>query len=1143
MRARVYPGSGTLRGPVRRTLVLIALVSALAGSVSASASLTPLRRHLGDVTIPRLRRGTISVPPGHADGTVRVIVTLGLAPLAQRFGGGLTFGLGSRKLDLAGRTSQTYLAAIAAAQRTAITELRRAIPQARVSWRYRILLDGFTVSLPATKLQRLLELGFVNHVYPSLRYTESLNRSRAVIGATQLEAATGADGSGIKIGVVDDGIDQTNPFFNPTGFSYPPGFPKGNTAYTTPKVIVARAFPGPGSGTAGTLPLDRQVSFHGTHVAGIAAGDANTTAPAGRNHPLVTGLSGVAPRAWLGNYRVFNVPLPFGGGDSAETPEIVAAFESAVADGMDVINFSGGGPETDPANDAMIDTIRSVADAGVVPVIAAGNDRDDFGLGTVQTPGSAPDAITVAAVSNSHFFGRELTVVSPPLQGSSSFPIIPTQDGIPGSWADTPQTVVDVGRLTGADGKPVERHLCGPSSNPNLLKATLKPGALTGKIALVERGTCSFDSKAYRAVSAGAIGMIVSDNRAGDPNPIPLALGFPLAMISDLDGQGLVAATASTGGVAQITIGRDLLEIQTDRSGVMTSFSSAGPTDFGHLLKPDISAPGAQILSSTLPEFAGSPFTVLDGTSMAAPHIAGSAALLLQRHPSWTVKQVKSALMTTAVPAYSNTSRTTEAPVLVEGAGLAWLPSADNPLVFTDPQSLSLGELSVTDGAQSKQMLLTVSDAGGGDGTWQVEIDPQSATTGASLEVQPLVLLAPGGTASLSVTARASADAVAGDEYGFIVLRRGSDARRVPYDFTVARPGLAAATPIALKTVQSGDTRKGQNLASVYRWPAAPFGPPPSYIGPPMDENGKEHLYVTTLSRKAVNFGVAVESESAGSLIEPWLLSAPDESTVQGYAGTPVNVNGIMFDYLGDIGAAGAVFASPGRYYFAVDSRRDPYTGKSLAGSYVLRSWVNDLTPPRVSLLTTRVAAGRPTIALHVTDSQSGVDPYSVVFGYGNQLVGASAYDPTTGTIIVPLPSLASQLNAGHPRVVLLASDYQESKNVSTIGANALPNTTIKSATLTVVNGPAITWITPQAGACAAKTQRLNVLASDTSTISAVTFYDGSTKVATVKAGGADIYGANWKTGRLARGRHALRAVVTDRAGHKAVANRGVRVC
>ena len=1128
---------------MRRTVALLTVFAALAGTASASASLIPLRRHFGDVTIPRFRHGTIALPAGHATGTVRVVATLALPPLAEAYGDGLGYRPGQRQLDVARPSARAYLAKIDAAQQRAISELRRAIPQARISWRYRIVLDGFTVSLPATKLPRLLNLGFLSHVYPSLRYTLSLNRSPSVIGATQLEAATGASGAGIKIGVVDDGIDQTNQFFNPSGFAYPAGFPKGNTSFTSPKVIVARAFPGPGSGTAGTLPLDRQASFHGTHVAGIAAGDANTTAPPGRDHPVVTGLSGVAPRAQLGNYRVFNVPAPLVGGDFAETPEIVAAFESAVQDGMNVINFSGGGPETDPANDAMIDAIKNVAAAGVVPVIAAGNDRDDFGLGSTGSPGSAPDGITVAAVSNSHFFGRELTVVSPTVPGSSTFPIVPTPDGIPGSWADTAQTLVDVGRLTGANGKPVDRHLCGPSSNPNLLKATLKADALRGKIALVERGGCTFVSKAFRALSAGAIGVIVSDNRPGDPNPIPLQLGFPMAMISDLDGQRLVDAMASTGGQAQIKVGREELEIDTGRAGVMTSFSSAGPTDFGHLLKPDISAPGAQVLSSTLPEFAGSPFAVFDGTSMATPHIAGAAALLLQRHPGWTAKQVKSALMSTAGPAFADTSRTTEASVLEEGAGLAWLPSADNPLVFTDPQSLSFGELNLATGTTSKQLTLTISDAGGGDGTWQVQLQTQTASTGASIDVSPSLLLAPGGSAMLTVTASAGAGAEPGDDTGFIVLRRGGDARRIPYDFYVTRPGLAKEQAITLRTVQTGDTRKGQNLASVYRWPAAPFGLPPNPTGVPMDDSGKEHLYVTTIDKKTVNFGVSVLSETPGSLVEPWLLAAPDESTVLGYAGTPVNVNGIMVDYRGDIGTAGAVFQSPGKYYFSVDSRRDPFTHKSLDGSYVLRSWVNDLKPPRVTLLTTRVAAGRPTIALRVTDSQSGADPYSVIFGYGNNLVGAAAYDPKTGTIVVPLPDQAAMLEAGHPRVLMLASDNQEAKNVNTIGANALPNTTIKTTTLTVVDGPAITWIAPEASACAVKKERLVVLASDTAKISGVTFFDGTRKVATVKKGTADIYATNWKTGGLARGGHTLRAVVTDGAGEKATATRSVRVC
>ena len=204
---------------------------------------------------------------------------------------------------------------------------------------------------------------------------------------------------------------------------------------------------------------------------------------------------------------------------------------------------------------------------------------------------------------------------------------------------------------------------------------------------------------------------------------------------------------------------------------------------------------------------------------------------------------------------------------------------------------------------------------------------------------------------------------------------------------------------------------------------------------------------------------------------------------------------------------------------------------------------MNDVKPPKVSLITTKVAAGHPTIAIRATDGQSGVDPFSIVFGYGQQLVGAAAFDSRSGTVLIPLPSAASRLNAGRPKVAFLVSDNQESKNVNTIGANALPNTTIKTATLAVVNGPAVTWIVPESSACATRSQPLGVLASDTAKIKGVTFLDGTKKIATDTTGNADIYSTAWKTGKAARGRHVLHAVVVDGSGRRATATRVVRVC
>ena len=763
---------------------------------------------------------------------------------------------------MASASSRAYLRRIDQEQRAAVARLHRAIPEARVGRRFRVLLDGLTVTLPAKRLPRLVRVAGVTRSTRSLRYTLATDPSPSVIGADALQAATGATGAGIKIGVVDDGIDQTNPYLSPAGFSYPAGFPKGNTAFTTPKVIVAKSFPGPNSGAVGALPVDRAASFHGTHVSGIAAGDAGTSAPAGRDHPAVSGLTGVAPRAWLGNYRVFTVPTPVG--HVANTPEIVAAFEAAVSDGMNVINFSGGGPQTDPANDPMIETIRNTVAAGVTPVIAAGNDRDDFGAGTVGSPGVSPDAITVAAVSNSVVYAPTLSVQN--ADAPASLQAIPFESNdAPASWATVDQTLVDVTSVTGTDGKPVEAHLCGPAGNPNGTATTLPAGSLTGKIVLASRGACAFVVKAAHAQSAGAIGIVLVDNRSGEANPIPAQLPIPSGMIADLDGAQLRAYLGTHGGQATIRAGGDFQQIPTGRGGVITSFSSAGPTEWGHMLKPDVSAPGGQILSSTLPEFAGSPFAVFDGTSMATPHIAGAAALLLQLHPGWAPGQVKSALMSTAAPAWGDTARTVEAPVFEEGGGIAQLTGATDPRLFTSPASLSYPDLDVNAGAKSLGQLVRLTDAGGGAGVWQVTLRPQSASAGTTIDVPGQISVPPGGGADLSVVANASAGAAAGDDYGFVVLTQGAVSRRIPYGFSVTRPGLAGARVIPLQKFQVGSTAGTGSRVSAYRYPSAPFGPGPNYTDAPMNEDGAEQLYSILIQNPVANFGVSVVGATSGS--------------------------------------------------------------------------------------------------------------------------------------------------------------------------------------------------------------------------------------------------------------------------------------
>jgi minor extracellular serine protease Vpr len=1129
-----------LCGTLRR-LLLAATVVGLIAATSASAALTPIRRDSREAELPRVRAGTIVVPVSHRRGLTRVIVRLSAPPLAAwSTGRTLAFAAHTQRLDAHSAVSRAYVAHLARLQAAAAAQVRAAVPEARIQEHFSILLDGFAVQLPAKSLPKLLRAPAVDRIYPSLSYFSTMDRGPSVIQATALQAATGDLGQGMKIGVVDTGVDPTNPFLSPAGLSYPPGFPKGDTKETTPKVIVARVFPGPVRDARSTKAFD-DTEPHGTHVSGIAAGDENTSAPAGPDHPATTGLSGVAPKAWIGNYRVFTIPTPLG--HEADTPEIVKAFESAVADGMNVINFSGGGPQTDPANDAMYEAVHNTALAGVVPVIAAGNDRDDFGLGTAGSPGTAPDAITVAAVSNSHVFAPALSVVGgPPTLGA-----IPIQGAggakLPGGWATLNQTVVDVSSVLGTDGKPVETHLCGTATDPNGGLGTLPKGSLTGKIALISRGICTFVSKAERAHNAGAIGIVLVDNRTGEANAIPIALPLPAGMISDLDGKDLRAFAAANGGSATIRVSSDIREIPTGRSGVVTSFSSAGPTDFGGLLKPDISAPGLDVLSSTPPATTGSTFSVFAGTSMATPHVAGAAALLLQQHPGWSAWQVKSALMSTAAPAWGDTTRTQEASVLLEGAGLANAFVGDDPKVFTDPQSLSFGRVDVSTGAQRDSMLLTVSDAGDGAGTWTVSLAPQAQTAGVTIDVPGPVTVTPGGDVAIPVVVRAAANAGLGENDGFVVLSGNGVQRRVPYAFGVERPALRNAPVTLLKKFQTGDTASGVNRVSVYCCPSEPFGPPPAYTGATMNEDGAEHLYSYDVDEPVVNFGVSVISSSPGSLVDPFVLGSKDENDVQGYAGIPTDVNTLTFDANVDIGAAGVQFPRLQRFYVSVDSQADQFTGRSQKGKYLLNSWVNDVTPPAVRLLTTRVTAGRPLVVAQAVDLGAGVDPASLVLSYNRALVGASAYDPVSGIAIFGIPAAAPAFKAGKTTATVVASDYQEAKNINTVGDALMPNTADHAATLTAVDGPTVTWLEPPARVCAQATEGLAVVGASTKKVKEVVFRDGRKTISVDRSGPGGIFSRTWKTAGLKKGLHRLTATLVDASGRKAAAGRQIKIC
>src|SRR5437879_3052690 len=307
-----------------------------------------------------------------------------------------------------------------------------------------------------------------------------------------------------------------------------------------------------------------------------------------------------------------------------------------------------------------------------------------------------------------------------------------------------------------------------------------------------------------------------------------------------------------------------------------------------------------------------------------------------------------------------------------------------------------------------------------------------------------------------------------------------------------------------------------------------------------MEDDGAETVYGTLLDRPAVNIGVSVLAQTSGALIDPWFLGSLDENTVQGFAGTPVDVNALTYDYLVDVAAAGSSFPRHGLFYVAVDSNRTRFTDRSAAGRYILRAWVNDVTPPSLQLLTTRVSAGRPTLVFRTLDSQSGVDPGSLAIGYRGALVGASSFDRASGLAIFALPSQVSPLHVGDVRTGMVTSDYQEAKNIDTIGPSIMPNTRALITKLHVVAGAAVDWLLPTAGVCGQRRQPLIVAASGPGGVKSVRFAVDGKRRSVVHHGIAGLWFA---TVSLSKGPHTVSATATAAKGNTASVRRTLRTC
>ncbi|MHB9034179.1 MAG: S8 family serine peptidase [Anaerolineae bacterium] len=751
--------------------------------------------------------GPAAAQPAQPEASPRLIIELQTAPLAAWYSAQPALqAAGSAKLDVNTSVSQAYIAQLKAEQASFVMALHTALPSvrvasyvnengARVALDYQVTFNGMAVELgglDSTAARKAIsKLPGVKAVYLDLAQHTDLYTSTSLINAPAIWNMVGGQakgGAGVKIASMDGGISHQAPMFSGEGWSYPVGWPNGGLGLTSNnngKIIASRVYfrdwdppvvgdDDPWPGLYGTE--------HGNHTSSIAAGDVVTATYGGMTF---TNMSGVAPGAWLMSYRVFYASER--GDGSFHNAEGIKALEDIVRDGADVLNCSWGGGPTSVGGefDALDTALINATKAGIFVSMSNGNAGP--GPGTGDHPSA--NYINVAASSSGG------TLASGKLNVSAPEPVDPI--------------LQDMAFATAAFGAPLipgsvltYDFVPGESIDPtNILGCNPWPaGAFTGKAAVIQRGTCEFGVKVLNAEQAGAAFVVIRNNVAGGDTLISMGAGavggsvtISSVFVGYTNGVGMVNWYTANGAASQLTLDMRAFQVG-DQPDVVAAFSSRGPSAAG-TLKPDIAAPGVNILAQGYTPGA----TGLDrhlgwgqasGTSMAAPFVAGAAALVKQVHPDWSVAWIKSALMSTSkyldVYAVDIWSDIIPAQPLDMGAGRLDLTKAADPGVILDMPSLSFGSMALTGAPEaiengfypiSKTIQVLVTSVADTAETYTIStLDTRggfNATTDlACVTVSPTTMtLAPGETGVLDVTMDTSlCSAKLGDYQGFIVM-------------------------------------------------------------------------------------------------------------------------------------------------------------------------------------------------------------------------------------------------------------------------------------------------------------------------------------------------------------------------------------
>ena len=674
--------------------------------------------------------------------TTRLIVQLTTPPLVEQW----QTTRSDQQTPFVAEMWQEQAIQIAQEQEAFLTQLNGLSRQVVVDYRYNTLINAVVIEIGRDEAESISQLPHVQAVFPDQAVPLQLDSSINLIGTSTVWNQTGGEsnaGKDVRIAIIDSGIELNNPMFSGNGFSYPAGYPKGvctsQSRFCNGKIITARWYGINGAvppNANNELPTPEDRNGHGSHVSGIATGRrVNANSGDGVSESVV----GVAPAAYLMVYKAcWNGPA------GCPSSALLAALEDALRDGAHVVNASWGqGSNPHPNSSVFTSAIRNLVNAGVTVVAAAGNGEG------IHCPACVTEVIAVGNTTTGRIHSNRIDVLGPA-------PVPPALTNIP--------SVLGIPSVLSADQSGLLRYSGAVAAN-NVRGCSAWPAnSLNGAILLAERGDCTYEVKANHARLAGATAILVYNfQTSGLPQLVDTGNStIPVLFLTRSDGLNLRDwVLANPTAQLYIESSKNRIE-QTNWADYLNETSSIGPSANPDTLKPDLVAPGTAILSATDQATPGPWFAFNTGTSMAAPHVTGSAALLKQLHPTWTPMQIKTALTTTALPNVK----------LTEDGGLA-------SHFAMGSGRLSLARLSLVGATFSHSSLhqvgclvncswqVTLKNEGAMAATWSATIQ---ADSDIGVTVSPMQLFVPpGGSAEFTVQINTLSMASSGWRFGTLV--------------------------------------------------------------------------------------------------------------------------------------------------------------------------------------------------------------------------------------------------------------------------------------------------------------------------------------------------------------------------------------